>query len=95
MAISTFAKSEETAAFYQIIEAEADVVRLVYERYTIEHLSIGAITRLLNKQGVPTRKRISRWERSTVWAMLRNPARLLWQGGDEPTSARDATTAHA
>jgi site-specific DNA recombinase len=40
----------------------------------VEHLSIGAITRLLNKQGVPTRKRISRWERSTVWAMLRNPA---------------------
>ena len=67
-------KSDETAAFYQIIEAEADVVRLVYERYTVEHLSIGAITRLLNEQGVPTRKRISRWERSTVWAMLRNPA---------------------
>jgi site-specific DNA recombinase len=67
-------KSDETAAFYQIIEAEADVVRLVYERYTVEHLSIGAITRLLNKRGVPTRKRISRWERSTVWAMLRNPA---------------------
>src|SRR5262247_2197681 len=67
-------KSEETAAFYQVIEAEADVVRLVYERYTIEHLSIGAITRLLNEQGVPTRKGISRWERSTVWAMLRNPA---------------------
>ena len=66
-------KSDETAAFYQIIEAEADVVRLVYERYTVEHLSIGAITRLLNKQGFPTRKRISRWERSTVWAMLRNP----------------------
>jgi len=59
-------KSDETAAFYQIIEAEADVVRLVYERYTAEHLSIGAITRLLNKQGVPTRMRISRWERSTV-----------------------------
>jgi Reverse transcriptase (RNA-dependent DNA polymerase) len=29
---------------------------------------------LLNEQGVPTRKRISRWERSVVWAMLRNPA---------------------
>jgi site-specific DNA recombinase len=37
-------------------------------------LSIGAITRLLNEQGVPARKRISRWERSVVWAMLRNPA---------------------
>ena len=67
-------KSDETAAYYQIIEAEADVVRLVYERYTVERLSIGAITRQLNKEGVPTRKRNSRWERSTVWAMLRNPA---------------------
>jgi site-specific DNA recombinase len=30
--------------------------------------------RRLNEQSVPTRKRLSRWERSTVWAMLRNPA---------------------
>jgi site-specific DNA recombinase len=67
-------KSDESAAYYQIIEAEAEVVRLVYERYTVRRLSIGAITRLLNKEGVPTRKRISRWERSTVWAVLRNPA---------------------
>src|SRR5262247_2513315 len=67
-------KSEETAAYYDVIEAEADVVRLIYRRYTMEHLSIGKITRLLNEQAVPTRKGISRWERSTVWAMLRNPA---------------------
>ena len=66
-------KTEEVAAYYQIIEAEADVVRLIYQKYTEEHLSIGAITRLLNEQGVPTRKRITRWERSTVWGMLRNP----------------------
>ena len=67
-------KSEETAAYYEVIETEADVVRLIYRRYTMEHLSIGKITRLLNEQAVPTRKRISRWERSTVWAILRNPA---------------------
>src|SRR4026209_2805548 len=67
-------KSDETAAYYQIVEAEAEVVRLIYERYTVERLSIGALTRWLNAQGVPTRKRTSRWERSTVWAMLRNPA---------------------
>src|SRR6516225_8295263 len=66
-------KGDETAAYYEIIEAEAQVVRLAYQRYTVEHLSIGAITRLLNEQGAPTRKQISRWERSTVWAMLRNP----------------------
>src|SRR5262249_31856666 len=52
----------------------AEVVRRVYQRYTVEHLSIGAIARLLNEQGVPTRKRVSRWCRSMVWAILRNPA---------------------
>ena len=67
-------KSEHAPASYAIIEAEAAVVRLVYDCYTVQGLSIGAITRLLNAQGVPTRKRIARWERSTVWAMLRNPA---------------------
>jgi site-specific DNA recombinase len=50
---------------------EAPVVRWVYERYTIDGLSIGAITRLLNEQRIPTRKQTGRWERLTVWAMLR------------------------
>jgi site-specific DNA recombinase len=67
-------KSDDAAAYYEILEAEASVVRMVYDRYIIQGLSIGAITRLLNEQGVPTRKQVSRWERSTVWAMLRNPA---------------------
>ncbi len=67
-------KSEHAPASYAIIDAEAAVVRMVYDRYTVRGLSIGAITRLLNENGIPTRKRVSRWERSTVWAMLRNPA---------------------
>jgi len=67
-------KSEHTSACYAIIDVEAAVVRMVYDHYTVRGLSIGAITRLLNEQGVLTRKGISRWERSTVWAMLRNPA---------------------
>ena len=66
-------KSDQTAAYYQVIEAEAEVVRLVYERYTVQGLSIGAIARLLSEQKIPTR-RAARWERSVVWAMLRNPA---------------------
>src|ERR1700724_1905851 len=67
-------KNEQAAAYYEINEVEAPVVRWVYERYTIDGLSIGAITRLLNEQRIPTRKQTGRWERSTVWAMLRNPA---------------------
>src|SRR5438876_10105387 len=41
--------------------------------YTVEGLSIGEITRRLNSEGVPARK-ASRWERSVVWGVLRNPA---------------------
>jgi len=67
-------KSDGVPASYRIIEEEAAVVRTVYECYTIRHMSIAAITQYLNERGVPTRKRISRWERSTVWAILRNPA---------------------
>src|SRR5271165_1825843 len=67
-------KSDDTAARYEIIDAEADTVRVIYHHYIVDGMSIGSITRLLNERGVPTRKQISRWERSTVWAMLRNPA---------------------
>jgi site-specific DNA recombinase len=67
-------KSDQATAYYEIIEAEAHVVRQVYERYTVQGVSIGEITKWLNEQGIPTRSRAGRWERSTVWAMLRNPA---------------------
>src|SRR5882672_8748169 len=67
-------KSDEAPAAYAVIETEARVVRHVYERYTVAGLSIGAIMRELNDQGVATRKPNTRWERSMVWAMLRNPA---------------------
>jgi site-specific DNA recombinase len=67
-------KSDEAPASYTVIETEARVVRDVYERYTVAGASIGAITRGLNAQGVATRKPGARWERSMIWAMLRNPA---------------------
>jgi site-specific DNA recombinase len=67
-------KSDEAPAAYAVIDAEARLVRQVYEHYTATGWSIGAITRWLNQQGVATRKPGARWERSVVWAMLRNPA---------------------
>ncbi len=66
-------KTDEVPAAYVVDEAEAGVVRRVYEMYTVEGLSIGEITRRLNTEGVPARK-ASRWERSVVWGVLRNPA---------------------
>jgi len=66
-------KTDEVPAAYVVDEAEARVVRRVYEMYTVEGLSIGEITRRLNTEGVPARK-ASRWERSVVWGVLRNSA---------------------
>ncbi len=67
-------KSDTSAAFYEGIEAEARIVRLVFEIYTQQGLSINAIARLLNERQIATRTGKGRWERSTVWGMLRNPA---------------------
>ena len=67
-------KSDTSAAFYEVIETEAKVVRMVFEIYTQQRLSINAIARLLNERRVATRTGKGRWERSTVWGMLRNPA---------------------
>jgi site-specific DNA recombinase len=67
-------KSDRSAAYYEIIESEAQVVRLVFETYTQQGLSINAIARLLNERQIPTRTGTTRWERSTVWGLLRNPA---------------------
>ena len=64
-------KSDEAPAGYTVIEAEARVVREVYDLYTVAGQSIGAITRRLNEHSVATRKPGARWERSMVWAMLR------------------------
>src|SRR5467141_2178563 len=67
-------KSDTSAAFYEVIEAEAKVVRMLFEIYTQQGLSIKAIARLLNERQIATRTGKGRWERSTVWGMLRNPA---------------------
>ena len=67
-------KTDEAPASYQVIDVEARVVQRVYQMYTVEGLSMGEIARRLNADGIPTRKQSARWERSVVWAMLRNPA---------------------
>jgi site-specific DNA recombinase len=67
-------KSEHSQAYYDIVEAPAEVVRKIFAWYTQELLSIGAIARRLNEERIPTRSGRGLWERSTVWGMLRNPA---------------------
>jgi len=67
-------KTDISDAYYQVMENEAEVVRIVFRLYTQEGLSINAIARWLNEHAIATRTGASRWCRSTVWAMLRNPA---------------------
>ena len=67
-------KTEDIPAYYKVIEKEAEVVRQVYKLYVEDTFNIAGIVRWLNENDIPTRKRISKWERTTVWAMLRNPA---------------------
>ena len=62
-------KTDDAPASYALIDAEACVVQRIYDMYTVKGLSIGEITRQLNTQRVPTRKRSPRWERSVVWAV--------------------------
>jgi site-specific DNA recombinase len=67
-------KTHSSAAYYEVIEREAQVVRMVFEAYTQRGLSINAVARLLNERQIPTRTGTARWERSTVCGLLRNPA---------------------
>jgi site-specific DNA recombinase len=67
-------KSEGGPARYDVIEQEAAVVREVFRRYTEEGESLAILARWLTSAGIPTRTGQPRWNPSTVWAMLRNPA---------------------
>jgi site-specific DNA recombinase len=67
-------KSEHADARYEIVESEAAVVREIFRRYVEEQDSIAGLARGLRAQGIPTSTGESRWDRSTLWGMLRNPA---------------------
>jgi site-specific DNA recombinase len=66
-------KTDEAPAAYTVFEAEARVVRRVYEMYTMEGLSIGEITRRINAEGIPTRKASARW--ASVVRSVATPSR--------------------
>jgi len=61
-------------ARYEIVEEQARVVRQVFEWVGRDRASIGEVCRRLRQQGCPTRSGKTAWDRTTVWAMLRNPA---------------------
>jgi site-specific DNA recombinase len=66
-------KSDHAEARYEVCEPEASVVRELFGRYVEEYASIADLARWLTEQQIPTRTGKARWDRSTVWGMLRNP----------------------
>jgi len=67
-------KSDQADARYEIIQPEASVVHALFHRYVEEQESIAGLVRWLRGQGIPTATGKPRWDRSTLWGMLRNPA---------------------
>jgi site-specific DNA recombinase len=67
-------KTEHSDGFWEIDAVQAEVVREVFARYVEDGISIGELARWLTERGVPTRTGKAVWDRSSVWAMLRNTA---------------------
>jgi site-specific DNA recombinase len=67
-------KTLDTPAAYEIIEHEAVLVAELFTRYANTAVTLADLTRWLGEQGALTRTGKTRWDRSTVWGMLRNPA---------------------
>ena len=67
-------KDPHSGARYEIVEHEALVVAELFRRYADDGVSIADLTRWLSDSQILTRTGKTRWDRSVVWAMLRNPA---------------------
>ncbi|MGF6889655.1 site-specific DNA recombinase, partial [Nocardia sp. GP40] len=67
-------KTDHTGAVYEIDEHEAALVAELFRRYADDGASIADLARWLTESGVTTRTGKTRWDRSVIWAMLRNPA---------------------
>ncbi len=61
-------------ARYEIILAEARVVRQIFHWVGHDRLSIGEVCRRLQQTGERTRTGRTTWDRSVVWGILKNPA---------------------
>src|SRR6476661_3756527 len=67
-------KSEHAEARYEVVAHEAAIVAELFARYADGGVAIGELARWLSGLGVLTRTGKPRWDRSTIWGMLRNPA---------------------
>lgn len=62
------------AAAYEVNDQHAAVVKQIFEWVGRDRISIGEIKRRLDKKEIPTPRGKSWWDRTTIWAILKNPA---------------------
>jgi DNA invertase Pin-like site-specific DNA recombinase len=67
-------KNDHVDAYYEVVAHEAAIVTELFRRYVEDGATIADLARWLTATGVLTRTGKSRWDRSVIWAMLRNPA---------------------
>jgi site-specific DNA recombinase len=61
-------------ARYEVVWDEARIVQRLFAWVGQDHLTIGEAARRLTREVIPTRTGKARWDRSTIWGILRNPA---------------------
>jgi site-specific DNA recombinase len=61
-------------AAYIVDEAEAAVVRRIFDWIARERLALGEVARRLTRERIPSPAGNTRWSRSTIAGMLKNPA---------------------
>jgi site-specific DNA recombinase len=67
-------KSDHSEACYRINELHACTVRTIFSFFVNDWKSIGDIARNLTEQKIPTKTGKFYWDRSVIWAILKNPA---------------------
>lgn len=67
-------KTEHAEARYEIVAHEAAIVAEMFDRYADGGVAIAELARWLSGLGMASRTGKTRWDRSVIWGMLRNPA---------------------
>jgi len=61
-------------AAYEIHDEQAAVVQQIFEWVGRDRISIGEVSRRLKAQAIPSATGKSWWDRTSIWAILKNPA---------------------
>jgi site-specific DNA recombinase len=61
-------------ARYEVVEDQAEVVRQIFTWVGLDRCSIGQVCRQLQEREIPSPRGKNYWDRTTVWAILKNSA---------------------